>query len=75
MDVFAWLIMERRLTAPEGDLARPRWIWFLASVTAIGCSGYLIAQQDGRAPQADQDALAVDLHVPVGDGHPGQFEL
>src|SRR4051812_3529639 len=27
-------------------MARPRWIWFLTSVSALAFSGYLIAQQD-----------------------------
>jgi hypothetical protein len=41
-------------------MAQPRWIWFVTSLSALGFSGYLIAQQDGRAPRVEADQLAVE---------------
>src|SRR5438045_1399995 len=36
-------------TGCEGDMTRPRWIWFLSSISVVAFSGYLIAQQDQLA--------------------------
>ncbi len=41
-------------------MLRPRWIWFLTSISALALSGYLVAQQDGRAPRHDPDQLPVE---------------
>src|SRR3954464_7199447 len=44
----------------ESDMARPRWLWLSTSVAALAFSGYLVAQQDGRATRVDPDQLAVE---------------